>query len=49
MLYAESAAFYAKAERENAKVFLWFTKRHISAIGGLLALVAAAWVGAKVF
>ena len=40
---------YAKLEAENAKVFLFVTRKHVSALFGLACLVAADYIGARLF
>ena len=40
---------YAKIERENEKVLLFLTRKHVSAIGGLALFCFAVYLGAKIF
>lgn len=40
---------YAKVEAENEKVLLFLTRKHISAIAGFALIVAAMYVGARLF
>ena len=40
---------YAKIERENEKVLLFLTRKHLSAIAGVALFCFAVYLGAKLF
>lgn len=40
---------YTKIESETAPIFLWLTKKHISALAGFALIVGAMYVGARLF
>ena len=40
---------YTKIERENEKVLLFLTRKHVSAIAGFALLVVAVYIGARLF